>query len=126
MRLILSRYTGVAPRELVFSYGTRGKPELSGRLAAITFNMSHSNEAALLAVTRGATLGVDIEFVNREMAVEEIARQPFSATEVRCLEILPPSERADAFFSCWTRKEAYVKAIGEGFSIPFKRFRCGF
>jgi 4'-phosphopantetheinyl transferase len=126
MRQILSCYAAVAPREIVFRYGTRGKPELSGKLRGITFNMSHSNEAALFAVTRRSALGVDIELVNREIRFAEIARGFFSATEVRCLEMLPPGERADAFFSCWTRKEAYIKAVGEGLSIPLRNFDVAF
>ncbi len=128
MRQILSRYTGLAAQELVFSYGPKGKPALSGGLekTGISFNLSHSDEHALLAVTRGFAVGVDIEFVNSDFATEEVAESFFSDNEVRRLQALPRDERVDAFFSCWTRKEAYIKALGEGLSVPLNSFDVAF
>jgi 4'-phosphopantetheinyl transferase len=128
MRHILGRYAGRPPQELAFSYGPKGKPELSGELekSGIKFNLSHSHELAFLAVTRRLTVGVDIERINPEFATEDVAERFFSANEVRCLQALPSLERADAFFSCWTRKEAYIKALGEGLSVPLDSFEVAF
>lgn len=128
MREILSRYIGLAPQQLAFSYGTAGKPELSGELerTGIKFNLSHSNDIGLLAVTRGLAVGIDIELINSKFASDEIAECFFSASEIRHLRALPPAERVDAFFACWTRKEAYIKALGEGLSVPLDSFEVAF
>jgi len=128
MRQILSLYAGIAPQELCFGYGSGGKPELCAGLeeSGIRFNLSHSSQLALLAVAQGLTVGVDIEWVNAEFATEEIAEQFFAATEIQTLRALPSTQRAQAFFSCWTRKEAYVKALGKGLSIPLDSFAVAF
>lgn len=128
MRHILSRYAGLAPEKLVFSYGPKGKPELAGGLeeSGIRFNLSHSSELALLAVTHGLVVGADIEWINAEFASEKVAERFFSACEVDALRALPRTERVEAFFSCWTRKEAYIKALGEGLSVPLDSFAVAF
>lgn len=128
MRQILSGYTGLAAQELTFSYGPQGKPELAGTLenCGVKFNLSHSEEMALLAVTQNQIVGADIELVDSEFASEGIAERFFSAGEVRRLNALPASEKADAFFACWTRKEAYIKALGGGLSIPLDCFEVAF
>jgi 4'-phosphopantetheinyl transferase len=128
MRDILSRYTALPAMDLCFSYGPKGKPELSGGLeqSGIKFNLSHSAEIALLAVTRGLTVGVDIEWIQADFATDDIAERFFSATEVQTLRSLPTDQRAEAFFSCWTRKESYIKAIGEGLSVSLDSFAVAF
>ena len=128
MREILGRYAGLAAEELCFSYGPKGKPELAGGLekSGIRFNLSHSSELALLAVTQGLMVGVDIEWIKPGFATDDIAQRFFSATEVQTLQSLPAGQRAEAFFSCWTRKEAYIKALGEGLSVPLESFAVAF
>lgn len=126
LRQILGRYTGAAPRELEFSHGSKGKPELKSPVDTIRFNLSHSGNRALLAVTREAALGVDVEFIKPDFGGQEIAERFFSRHEVSTLLALPIEERAHAFFSCWTRKEAYIKAVGEGLSLPLDSFDVAF
>lgn len=124
MRMILARYLKVGPHELSFSAERGGKPELASqfRNTGIRFNLSHASELALLAVTRGARVGVDLERVNSEFPIEEVAERFFSPAEISVLKELPGEEKLEAFFSCWTRKEAYIKAVGGGFSIPLDGF----
>jgi len=124
LRDLLGRYTGVEPRLLRFSYDGYGKPSLDGVTGGgpLRFNVSHSNGLALYAVTRGREVGIDLEFVREDFATLEIAERFFSAREVSVLRTLPPCERAVAFFDCWARKEAYVKARGEGLSYPLALF----
>lgn len=126
MRQILGHYGNVAPKNLIFSYGPRGKPELSPEVNLIKFNLSHSQEFALLAVAQGLCLGIDIEFVNQTIAVEEIAERFFSPNEVRALSAFAGRQKVEAFYSCWTRKEAYIKALGEGLSVPLDSFDVAF
>ena len=128
MREILGYYAGLAPQHLRFSYGSKGKPELSGGLqeSRIRFNLAHSLELALLAVTHGLTVGVDIERVKSDFVTDDIAEHSFSASELQALRSLPTGQRIEAFFSCWTRKEAYIKALGEGLSLPLDSFAVAF
>lgn len=128
LRQILARYLGLAPQALTFCYGPKGKPELSRTIetCGIKFNLSHSNEVACLAVARELAVGIDVERINSDFATEEIAERFFSPGEVRCLQLLPPAERVNAFFACWTRKEAYIKALGEGLSVPLDSFEVAF
>ena len=124
LRTILGRYTGVEPRRLRFSYDQYGKPSLRGEAgdAALRFNVSHSHGRALYALARGRAVGVDIEFVREDFAGFEIAERFFSGREVSALRALPEAARPAAFFDCWTRKEAYIKALGEGLSHPLRCF----
>ena len=128
MRQILARYVNVAPLRLAFLFGEQGKPELVSECGGghIRFNLSHSGNFALLAVAEGLTLGVDIERVNTEFAGQEIAQRFFSSHEVMTLGAVAADARADAFFSCWTRKEAFIKALGGGLSIPLDSFDVAF
>lgn len=121
LRTILGRYLRRGAAELRFMSGSHGKPVLQEG-DDIRFNLSHSGDYALIAVSRGREVGVDIECARRDNSNAEVARRFFSAREVAALEMLPESERARAFFDCWARKEAYVKARGEGLSVPLDRF----
>jgi 4'-phosphopantetheinyl transferase len=123
LRALLSRYLNVRPADLSFSYSAHGKPFLvSQHGGVVRFNVSHSHGLALLAFTQGRDLGVDVEQIRPEVAGEQIAERFFSACEVAALRALPASQQAEAFFNCWTRKEAYIKARGEGLSLPLHQF----
>ncbi len=120
LRAILGRYLNREPACLSFCYGSHGKPALTGQSdrSAIRFNVSHSHGVALYTVTRGREVGIDIERIRFDLAVAEIANRFFSRREIAMLRALPAASRHQAFFRCWTRKEAYIKARGEGLSIP--------
>jgi 4'-phosphopantetheinyl transferase len=124
LRELLAKYLGRAPGELAFSYGDQGKPSLAEETAAggLCFNVSHSHGLVVYAIARGRNLGIDVELVHAESASEEIARRYFSDAEVNELLSLPPAARAEGFFNCWTRKEAYLKARGFGLQIPLDSF----
>jgi 4'-phosphopantetheinyl transferase len=124
LRALLARYLQTEPEQVLFAYGPYGKPSLAEPQSAncLQFNASHSHELAVYAVGQGHEIGVDVEYVNTDFAGEDIARHFFSAYEVQTLMSLPESERPAAFFRCWTRKEAYIKAIGSGLSHPLDEF----
>ena len=124
LRAILGRYSNRAPESLSFTYSAHGKPALVPESDAdrIRFNLSHSNGKALYAINRGREIGVDIEFIRGDLEAEQIAERFFSHSEIETLRALPPSLRKYAFFLCWTRKEAYIKARGEGLSLALDQF----
>lgn len=125
LRELLGRYLKRAASQIELEYGPQGKPALrqdsSGK--SVQFNVSHSHGVALLAFAIGRNVGVDVELVRPDFATQQIAERYFSAQEVSELRQLPPSVQDEGFFLCWTRKEAYIKARGEGLSIPLKSFQ---
>ncbi len=121
LRTVLGRYLEMQPEALRFSYGAYGKPALASE-HGLRFNLSHSHEVALLAVTLNVEIGVDVEHIRADFASEEIARRFFSRAEVEVFNALPQQEQVAAFFRCWTRKEAYIKAIGKGLSQALDAF----
>lgn len=123
LRLILARYLNLPAATLVFGQTEYGKPFLTNLEAdGLLFNMSHSGDVAVIAVAREREVGVDVEFMRADFATSEVAENFFSVAEIYTLSGLDPHERTRAFFDCWTRKEAYVKARGEGLSIPLDQF----
>jgi 4'-phosphopantetheinyl transferase len=125
LRVILSGYLDQEPSKLRFNYNPFGKPTLAGTSGEemLSFNVSHSDGLSLYAVTRGRMIGIDIERIRRDFSCEQIAKQYFSPLENVMLFALPKGHvREKAFFSCWTRKEAYIKAKGEGLSHPLDKF----
>lgn len=121
VRDVLTRYLHCEPHQLSFSNGEYGKPGLVSN-EGIDFNIAHSGDYALIAVANGRKVGVDVERVRKGISSQVIARQYFSKAEVAELQALPLEQREVAFFTCWTRKEAYIKAQGLGLSLPLESF----
>lgn len=124
LRLLLASYLGREPAGLRFRTNAYGKPELDARSDEDTlrFNLSHARDIALYAIARKREIGVDVEYVSQDFDTEQIASRFFSRREVQALRALPASLRTESFFRCWTRKEAYIKAKGEGLSMPLDQF----
>lgn len=109
---------------IAFAYSEFGRPEVRPTLnsANITFNISHTDDLFVLVVGPAPLLGIDVERIRSDFGGEDIARSNFAPNEFRELMSLPERERPQAFFNCWTRKEAYVKALGAGLQIPLDSF----
>ncbi len=124
LRNILSRYLSTGPKELRFRYTKYGKPYLTGLpgVHPLRFNVSHSKGYALFAIASGRQVGVDLEWIQPDFASGEIAERFFTRGEVAALRSLPRHLHNAAFFDYWTRKEAYIKAVGKGLSIPLDQF----
>jgi 4'-phosphopantetheinyl transferase len=123
LRTLLGRYLRLNPADISFRYSAFGKPSLTSPDATdLRFNLSHSHGMALLVFAIGRELGVDIESVRPEVAGLRIAERYFSPAEVATLSALPERQQTDAFFNCWTRKEAYIKARGDGLSARLDQF----
>jgi 4'-phosphopantetheinyl transferase len=124
LRILIGRYLDVAPAELKFSEVARKKPCLENVNAdsGLQFNLSHSHGYVLLAFTYHRQIGIDIEYMRPLPALEQIAAKTFSLQESKEIKKLKPEERIAAFYRCWTRKEAFVKALGEGLYYPLDRF----
>ena len=124
LRQILAALLGFAPADIEFSAGDHGKPALAGKAArtGLEFNLSHSGELGLVGWAWHRAIGVDIE-VWRPMSDEgAVVRRFFSPAEIAAYEALQPALRTRGFFQCWTRKEAYVKAVGRGLGLPLHSF----
>ncbi len=121
LRAILCRYLGCAPGQVKYRYTPKGKPFLEDS-SELYFNLSHSHERALVAVARIHPLGVDIEHHRPLDDMDTLARQCFSTSEYQQFARLPAPVNLQAFFNAWTRKEAFIKAIGDGLSYPLADF----
>ncbi|MCB9730018.1 MAG: 4'-phosphopantetheinyl transferase superfamily protein [Deltaproteobacteria bacterium] len=125
LRELLGRYAGGSPQALRFTLGPHGKPALEGS-GAPDFNLSHTEGLALLAIGRGGALGVDVEARREVPERAGIARSHFSDAEVALLEAEDAEGRgADCFLRLWTRKEAVIKAVGQGLGYPLRRVTVG-
>jgi 4'-phosphopantetheinyl transferase len=124
LRIILGRYTGLPPREVPIEYAEQGKPKLTLNSCRppLHFNVSHSGSLTLVAVAHDREVGVDIEKIRPFPEIEAIAERFFTRGERDGLRRLPPAEKEPGFFRCWTRKEAYIKARGEGLGVPLDQF----
>jgi len=122
LRLLLGRYLNTAPGAIEFSYGSKGKPALAASENRLQFNASHSGDLALYAFTMDCEIGVDVEAIRPMPDIEDVARRFFCVEETAELMALPSAQREHGFFLCWTRKEAYIKATGDGLSTPLDTF----
>jgi 4'-phosphopantetheinyl transferase len=118
LRTLLGRHVGKAPERLAFTFGAYGKPELPGGLC---FSQSHSGDRMMIALS-DIDIGCDIEKIDETMEWQPIAESLFAPAEREALATLPKAEGRDAFFQCWARKEAFVKALGHGLSYPLEAF----
>ncbi len=117
LRTLAGSYLGVAPEDVVFAYGVRGKPELPG----LSFNVSHAGDVVLAAFAPAGRVGVDVEAMRPDVEMRALARRFFTGAENAALERLSDGELVRGFYGCWTRKEAFVKAVGEGLSFELDR-----
>jgi 4'-phosphopantetheinyl transferase len=124
LRQLLSRYLGVAPETIRLEAASGGKPRLTGELAAsgLHFNLSHSRGLVAIALAAGRRVGVDVEFCRADLDTDRLARRFFAPAELEQFLGLPVAQRAAAFYVCWTRKEAYLKARGQGVAGGLRRF----
>ncbi|MGI9057263.1 MAG: 4'-phosphopantetheinyl transferase family protein [Ktedonobacteraceae bacterium] len=130
LRILIGRYLNIEPRQLRFCLNAYGKPSLESSLHVppLSFNISHAHDLALYAFTYVRQVGVDVEYMrlggedSRDDDYEQLAQRYFSPYERTVLQTLPVEEKQRAFFQCWTRKEAYIKAKGTGLSLPLDLF----
>ena len=121
LRRLLSRYLEIDVRDVALAYGSCGKPFLAGA-QPLYFNVSHANDMAIYAFASSRDVGVDIEATTGAVNVDGVARTAFSPRECDALAAMPHEARQSAFFRIWTRKEAYVKLLGEGLGYPTRSF----
>ena len=121
LRVMLGNYLGISPAAVAFEYGPNGKPLLADSFSDVHFNLSHSDDLALIAIARDLIPGVDIESLDRDVDYDGLARRFFSGREYAELQLIPDADRKRAFLTCWTRKEAVAKAIGQGLHLPLNR-----
>jgi 4'-phosphopantetheinyl transferase len=122
LRALAASYLRIGPADVSFVYGPKGKPELAKIACPLRFNVSNSGDLAVYAFTLDCEIGVDVEHRRRVVEIDSIARRFFAPGEVAELMNLPQTERQQGFFNCWTRKEAYIKAVGDGLSVPLDSF----
>lgn len=128
LRRLLGEYLRAAPERVVFAYGSYGKPSLAASLAVplasapFAFNLAHSQNIAVYAFARAPRIGVDVEQAREVIERDQIVERFFSPRERQALAALPPAQRDEAFFLGWTRKEAYLKALGAGITYPLDGF----
>jgi 4'-phosphopantetheinyl transferase len=125
LRILLGRYLNLLPETLSFTYGPQGKPALANEINGpepLHFNVAHSEHVALYGFIWGRPVGVDVEYIRSMKDMDQMAARFFSAVEYQAWQTVPAEQQDQAFFNCWTRKEAYIKVIGEGLSHPLDRF----
>ncbi len=118
------RYLGIPAQDIRFSYEANGKPQVveDQNPQQLRFNISHSSGLAVIAVASVRAIGVDVEKIRPDVEYLELAERFFSTNEYQALSAMPSNQLARAFFACWTRKEAFIKACGDGLSFPLSEF----
>lgn len=122
LRGLLAAYLNTRSELVRFRYGDRGKPYVAWPESDLEMNLSNSDEMALVGFVRGVEIGVDIEYLKPMPDCEEISERFFSESERKVLRAQPADRKEEAFFNCWTRKEAYLKAVGTGLAVPLDSF----
>lgn len=124
LRRLLAAYLGIAPDAVTFVYGLQGKPALASawESESLHFNVSYSRDVAVLVFARERQVGIDVECIREIPEVMELAARFFAPEESAALSALPDGARTQGFFNCWTRKEAFIKALGDGLHYPLDRF----
>lgn len=124
LRHLLAQRLGVQPTDIEFVYGEQGKPALSARFedANLSFNVSHSDDLAVFAFSSAGDIGVDVEAVRWFADSDDVAARVFSAAERQAYAALDSLHRPVGFFNCWTRKEAFIKALGDGLDRSLDSF----
>jgi 4'-phosphopantetheinyl transferase len=120
LRILLSNYLMCQPNEIKFEIGDFGKPKLTN--SDLAFNLSHSKNKAIIAIALDLQLGIDIEYIDEKKEAKQIAKNFFSNEEINQLYTLEDVKLADGFFNIWTKKEAFIKAIGTGLTYPLDSF----
>lgn len=123
LREILAQLLACSAEAVRFSYNEHSKPELAAPVQpGLSFNLSHSGSTALIAIASDRAVGIDVDRIGRTDSWQAIAKRSFSEPELKQLWHLPPAEQETAFYRTWTQKEAYTKALGDGFSYGFPKF----
>ena len=122
LRNLLNRYTGIQPEQIQFKYNVTGKPFLAGMESGtdLSFNLSHSGLLVLYAFCWGRQVGIDVECIRPMEEMDQVAEMNLSHREYRAYKRVSEQDRLKAFYNCWSRKEAFVKAIGDGMSLPMR------
>lgn len=121
LRILLGGYLQLPPVEIAFTYGACGKPEIDPD-NNIKFNISHASGAIVLGFVQNDRIGVDVEFIDEKIDAMQIAKHFFSKEEIAALYSERDDDIIEAFYNCWTRKEAFIKAVGDGLSFPLDQF----
>lgn len=126
LRLLLGKYLKIKPESIIFERSKYGKPYVKNLSTNIKFNLSHAHNFALFAFSLKHEVGVDIELVRKNFIIDEISQRFFHPSETKSLLALPKTRRPAAFFNCWVKKEAFIKAIGLGLFYALNKFKINF
>lgn len=121
LRWLLSKYCNCNQKKIIYNYNAFNKPALNNN-HNIHFNLSHSSHRAVIAITRNSPIGIDIEFIQTKPILDDLAKRFFSEQEYNEYKTIPQQQKTLGFYNCWTSKEAFVKALGTGFTFPLKNF----
>jgi 4'-phosphopantetheinyl transferase len=124
LRLLLAGYLNTNPEKIIFTYGPAGKPCIAN--PSLAFNLAHSGASAILAFAHGGYIGADVELIRSMDDMSSVAQCSFAPGEFQRWQALPADQKTRAFYRCWTRKEAYLKAIGEGIAHRLQKFEVAF